>query len=342
MLSRPGKFPAVPRFSRVDGRSQRRSLRSARRHQSRPLFSGVGPADASGTIERLRCRKSVCLQPFIIQGAHRVPGTCVIGLQWGDEAKGKIVDLLTREHDIVVRYQGGANAGHTVVVGDQIYKLSLLPSGILTPGVTCVIAGGVVFNPANAIEELDELGDPRRRGLRQPEAQRSGPRDLPLALRRRPGARHEHVRRREHRHDQPRHRALLPRQGRPLARHAAGRPVPADVPRTRRAHRRAPRIASSRRCIPASEFKPLDAAAIYEQYTALRRAAEAVRRRHDRVSAHRGRERASGCCSKAPRGAARRRPRHLSVRHQQQQLGRRHRRAAPACRAGTSTTSSAS
>jgi adenylosuccinate synthase len=89
--------------------------------------------------------------------SSRVPGTCVIGLQWGDEAKGKIVDLLTHQHDIVVRYQGGANAGHTVVVGNQTYKLSLLPSGVLTPGVTCVIAGGVVLNPARVIEELDEL-----------------------------------------------------------------------------------------------------------------------------------------------------------------------------------------
>ena len=87
-----------------------------------------------------------------------MPGTCVIGLQWGDEAKGKIVDLLTTRHDVVVRYQGGANAGHTVVFGGQTYKLSLLPSGVLTPGVTCVIAGGVVLNPAKAIEELDELG----------------------------------------------------------------------------------------------------------------------------------------------------------------------------------------
>jgi adenylosuccinate synthase len=86
-----------------------------------------------------------------------MPGTCVIGLQWGDEAKGKIVDLLTREHDFVVRYQGGANAGHTVVVGDQVYKLSLLPSGILTSDVTCVIASGVVLNPARVIEELDDL-----------------------------------------------------------------------------------------------------------------------------------------------------------------------------------------
>lgn len=95
-----------------------------------------------------------------------MPGTCVIGLQWGDEAKGKIVDRLTREHDFVVRYQGGANAGHTVVVGDQVYKLSLLPSGILTPGVTCVIASGVVVNPARVIEELDELA---KRGAGYPE-----------------------------------------------------------------------------------------------------------------------------------------------------------------------------
>ncbi len=86
-----------------------------------------------------------------------MPATCVTGLQWGDEAKGKIVDLLTLEHDVVVRYQGGANAGHTVVLGDQTYKLSLLPSGALTPGVKCVITGGVVLNPAKLLEEIDGL-----------------------------------------------------------------------------------------------------------------------------------------------------------------------------------------
>lgn len=86
-----------------------------------------------------------------------MPGTCVIGLQWGDEAKGKIVDLLTAGRRYVVRYQGGANAGHTVVVGDQVYKLSLLPSGVLTPDVTCLITGGVVLNPAKVLEEVDEL-----------------------------------------------------------------------------------------------------------------------------------------------------------------------------------------
>ena len=78
-------------------------------------------------------------------------------MQWGDEAKGKIVDILTQDHDMVVRFQGGANAGHTVVVGEEVYKLSLLPSGVLTPGVTCVIAGGVVLHPQKAIHELDEL-----------------------------------------------------------------------------------------------------------------------------------------------------------------------------------------
>src|SRR5467141_3715076 len=73
-----------------------------------------------------------------------VPGTCVIGLQWGDEAKGKLVDLLTSRFQIVVRYQGGANAGHTVVVGDKTYKLHHVPSGILTPGVMNVVTPGVV------------------------------------------------------------------------------------------------------------------------------------------------------------------------------------------------------
>lgn len=86
-----------------------------------------------------------------------MPGTCVIGLQWGDEAKGKLVDILTEDHDIVVRYQGGANAGHTVVSKGQTWKLSLIPSGILRDGVTCVITGGVALDPASVIREIDML-----------------------------------------------------------------------------------------------------------------------------------------------------------------------------------------
>jgi adenylosuccinate synthase len=86
-----------------------------------------------------------------------MPATCVIGLQWGDEAKGKIVDLLTERHDIVVRYQGGANAGHTVVMGGQTFKLSLIPSGIFRPDVQCVIATGVVINPPSLLQEIETL-----------------------------------------------------------------------------------------------------------------------------------------------------------------------------------------
>lgn len=86
-----------------------------------------------------------------------MPGTCVIGLQWGDEAKGKLVDLLTSRYEIVVRYQGGANAGHTVVVGDKTYKLHHIPSGILTPGVMNVVTPGVVVSPPTILKEIESL-----------------------------------------------------------------------------------------------------------------------------------------------------------------------------------------
>src|SRR5436190_23405938 len=83
--------------------------------------------------------------------------TCVVGLQWGDEAKGKIVDLLTDQHDIVVRYNGGANAGHTVVANGQTFKLSLLPTGVLRPHVRSVVGNGVVVYLPRFIEEVASL-----------------------------------------------------------------------------------------------------------------------------------------------------------------------------------------
>jgi len=91
-----------------------------------------------------------------------VSGTCVIGLQWGDEAKGKLVDLLAPQFDLVVRYQGGANAGHTVVAGDETYKLHHIPSGILHPQVQNFITPGVVINPATMLDEIDGLA---KRGI---------------------------------------------------------------------------------------------------------------------------------------------------------------------------------
>ena len=83
--------------------------------------------------------------------------SCVVGLQWGDEGKGKIVDVLSAEADIVVRYQGGANAGHTVQVGDSEYIFHLVPSGILKEGTACIIGNGVVIDPRALIEEFDGL-----------------------------------------------------------------------------------------------------------------------------------------------------------------------------------------
>jgi adenylosuccinate synthase len=81
----------------------------------------------------------------------------VIGAQWGDEGKGKVTDLLSRSADVVVRYQGGVNAGHTVVVQGQTFKLHLIPSGILYPDTECIIGSGTVIDPAVLITELDQL-----------------------------------------------------------------------------------------------------------------------------------------------------------------------------------------
>lgn len=83
----------------------------------------------------------------------------VIGAQWGDEGKGKITDLLSRSADVVVRYQGGVNAGHTVVVKGQTFKLHLIPSGILYPDTECIIGSGTVIDPQVLIQELDQLAE---------------------------------------------------------------------------------------------------------------------------------------------------------------------------------------
>ncbi len=81
----------------------------------------------------------------------------VIGAQWGDEGKGKIVDWLSLEADVVVRFQGGHNAGHTLVVGDNVFKLALLPSGIVRPGKLSVIGNGVVLDPYHLVDEIGGL-----------------------------------------------------------------------------------------------------------------------------------------------------------------------------------------
>ena len=86
-----------------------------------------------------------------------MPATVVIGAQWGDEGKGKVVDLLAERSDVVARYQGGNNAGHTIVADEQTYKLHLVPSGILYPGTICVIGNGTVVDPGALVKEIDGL-----------------------------------------------------------------------------------------------------------------------------------------------------------------------------------------
>jgi adenylosuccinate synthase len=93
-----------------------------------------------------------------------MPAIVVLGAQWGDEGKGKATDLLGERVDYVVRYQGGNNAGHTVVIGDQKFALHLLPSGILSPNTTSVIGNGVVINPSVMFAEIEALNE---RGILQ-------------------------------------------------------------------------------------------------------------------------------------------------------------------------------
>src|SRR6516164_5996224 len=88
-----------------------------------------------------------------------MPAIVLVGAQWGDEGKGKATDLLGDRVDYVVRYQGGNNAGHTVVIGEESYALHLLPSGVLSPDVTPVIGNGVVIDPEVLLAEIDGLTD---------------------------------------------------------------------------------------------------------------------------------------------------------------------------------------
>ncbi len=91
-----------------------------------------------------------------------MPGLAIVGAQWGDEGKGKVTDLVAERSDVVIRFQGGNNAGHTIVRRGEVFKLHLIPSGILHPGKVCAIGNGVVINPRVLTEEIDGL---KRRGV---------------------------------------------------------------------------------------------------------------------------------------------------------------------------------
>ncbi len=117
-----------------------------------------------------------------------MPATVIVGLQWGDEGKGKTTDFLAEQVAMVVRYQGGDNAGHTVVSGDEVFKLRLTPSGVLYPHITSVIGNGVVVNPVDAHRRARHARVARhRRRARPGQPQRA--RDHAVPRRPRPGER---------------------------------------------------------------------------------------------------------------------------------------------------------
>ena len=96
-----------------------------------------------------------------------MPGLAVFGAQWGDEGKGRFVDFLAKEADVVIRYQGGNNAGHTIIVNGTVYKLHLIPAGLLYDSKPCIIGNGVVIDPGALLEEMDDLRE-KGAALKQP------------------------------------------------------------------------------------------------------------------------------------------------------------------------------
>src|SRR5438270_5702836 len=120
----------------------------------------------TGTVAQAEARacspRHESLRPPPSYTPLRMPGIVIVGAQWGDEGKGKVTDLLAERADAVVRFQGGNNAGHTIVRNGQTWKLHLIPSGILHAGKPCMIGNGVVIDPKVLTDELEEL---RRRGI---------------------------------------------------------------------------------------------------------------------------------------------------------------------------------
>ena len=157
-----------------------------------------------------------------------MPATVVVGTQWGDEGKGKFTDLVAKEMQLVVRYQGGHNAGHTIVVDGQSFALQLVPSGVLYDHITPVIGNGVVVDPTVLIAELDVL---ESQGVDTSRLKLSGNAHLILPLSPGTGRRHRAAPGQEQAgHDQTRHRPRLQRQGGPDRLAGAGPARPQDLP----------------------------------------------------------------------------------------------------------------
>ena len=249
-----------------------------------------------------------------------MPATVVVGLQWGDEGKGKTTDLLAESVAMVVRYQGGDNAGHTVVIGDEVFKLHLVPSGVLHPHITPVIGNGVVVNPRTLLAEMATL---RERGIdtSRVRVSRAAHVIMPyhVAL---DGAAEVAPGRRRDRHHAARHRPRL-RRPRLAHRRAHGRPAGSEGP----ARQARARPAGAQRGAPGdvqpAALRPRDAAGGRRR---LGRAAGRPDRRHHAAGPGRARGGPARAAGGRAGDAAGPGPRHLPVRD----LAATRSRAAPA------------
>ena len=235
-----------------------------------------------------------------------MPATVVLGTQWGDEGKGKAVDYLADRMDFVVRYQGGNNAGHTIIAEGRLLKLNLVPSGVLYPHITNVIADGVVVDPAVLLGEMDELTDRRSRRVGPaPVVERSPDHAVPPRAREGDAAlpRQERAR-----HDEARDRARLRRPGRAGGHPCAGPLRREDPPRE--ARRRA--VGEEPPAHEGLQQAPDRGRADRARLPRVRRAAAAPRRRHRPAPARGAPGRQARDAGGRAGHDARPRPRHVS------------------------------
>ena len=263
-----------------------------------------------------------------------MPATIIVGTQWGDEGKGRFTDLFAKEMHLVVRYQGGHNAGHTLVVDGETFELQLIPSGVLYPHITPVIGNGVVVDPGRAARRGGRCSSARGIDCSKLKVSRQRPPDPPVPPADRPRHRAPPGQERP-RHHQAGHRPGLRRQGGP------GRACGCRTSTTRRSSGRSWRSCSRRRapCWPRSTTscrpRPTRSPARYLDDLAPRLAA--LRRRHGEPRPRGARGRPARAVRGGPGHLPRPRPRHLSLRHVVEPGGRRclHRRRRRA--RGTST-----